>query len=80
MVPSQTSIMLSLFEGQKIQDSRITFWEDVYGFKMEAMREEIYDEAVIDVVDEKEVASGFVSLSVRARWPSSSPTQSLNES
>ncbi|KAI5481118.1 protein arginine N-methyltransferase 3 [Pseudohyphozyma bogoriensis] len=62
MVPSQTSIMLSLFAGESLVKDRITFWENVYGFKMPAMAEEIYDDALIDVVNAGDVVSNEVSL------------------
>lgn len=57
MVPSQTSIMLSLFAGDQIETDRIRFWDDVYGFKMDAMRDELRDEAMIDVVPGTELVS-----------------------
>lgn len=72
MVPSQTSIMLSLFAGQSLVNDRIEFWNDVYGFKMAAMKEEIYDDALIDVVNGGDIVSDEYSLSVRRSLSSAS--------
>ncbi|KAK4050975.1 hypothetical protein OIV83_003104 [Microbotryomycetes sp. JL201] len=64
MAPSQTSIMLSLFGGgESLIADRIDFWSDVYGFKMETMKEEIYDEALIDIVRGQDIVSNEVSIS-----------------
>ncbi|KDE06451.1 hypothetical protein MVLG_03235 [Microbotryum lychnidis-dioicae p1A1 Lamole] len=63
MVPSQTSIMLALFSGSAMVDDRVKFWDNVYGFDMSAMKEEIKDDALIDVVDGKEVVSDTIAIS-----------------
>ncbi|ORY83596.1 S-adenosyl-L-methionine-dependent methyltransferase [Leucosporidium creatinivorum] len=63
MVPSQTSIILTLFSGASLINDRIAFWEDVYGYKMAAMKEEIYDDALIDVVNGGDIVSDEYSLS-----------------
>ncbi|GAA5922674.1 hypothetical protein JCM1841_001099 [Sporobolomyces salmonicolor] len=62
MVPSQTSILLSLFAGKPYMKDRVTFWDQVYGFDMKAMKEGIEEEAIIDVVDNAEVVSGEVAI------------------
>lgn len=66
MVPSQCSIMLSLFDASQLIKDRIDFWDDVYGYSMKAMKEEIYDEALIDVVHAGNVVSNQISLKVRS--------------
>ncbi|GAA5893921.1 hypothetical protein JCM6882_003128 [Rhodosporidiobolus microsporus] len=62
MVPSQTSILLSAYAGAPYVRDRVTFWDEVYGFDMKAMKDKIEDEAIIDVVDDGEVVSGEVSV------------------
>ncbi|KAJ8292672.1 Protein arginine N-methyltransferase 3 [Rhodotorula toruloides] len=62
MVPSQTSILWSAYAGQGWYDDRVTFWDEVYGFEMKAMKEKIEDEAIIEVMDEGEVVSSEVSI------------------
>ena len=71
MVPSQCSIMLSLFDASQLIKDRIDFWDDVYGYSMGAMKEEIYDEALIDVVHSANVVSNQISLKVRLTSPPS---------
>lgn len=70
MVPSQCTILLSLFDGAAMVKDRIDFWDDVYGYKMEAMREEIYEEAMIEVVNASDVVSDEIALIVRSHIPS----------
>ncbi|GAA6022373.1 hypothetical protein JCM8202_000883 [Rhodotorula sphaerocarpa] len=62
MVPSQTSILLSGYAGQPWYDDRVNFWNDVYGFDMQVMKDKIEDEAMIEVVDDGEVVSNEVSI------------------
>ncbi|GAA5864847.1 hypothetical protein JCM3774_004248 [Rhodotorula dairenensis] len=62
MVPSQTSILLSGYAGQPWYDDRVKFWDDVYGFDMQAMKDKIEDEAIIEVVDDGEVVTNEVSI------------------
>ncbi|GAA5976382.1 hypothetical protein JCM11641_005996 [Rhodosporidiobolus odoratus] len=62
MVPSQTSILLSAYAGAPYVKDRVTFWDNVYGFDMKAMKDKIEDEAIIDVVDDGEVVSKEVSV------------------
>ncbi|KAJ3759216.1 S-adenosyl-L-methionine-dependent methyltransferase [Lentinula raphanica] len=50
MAPTQTRMMFGLCDATEIVKDRITFWNDIYGFDMSAMAEELYHEAVIDVV------------------------------
>ncbi|KAG9110666.1 hypothetical protein FRC07_008171, partial [Ceratobasidium sp. 392] len=50
MAPSQCRIMGNLVEVPSIIKENVTFWENVYGFKMSSMAKEVYDDALIDVV------------------------------
>ncbi|KAF9046251.1 protein arginine N-methyltransferase [Panaeolus papilionaceus] len=50
MAPSQCKMMLGLCDASEIFKERIGFWDDVYGFDMSAMAENLYDEAIVDVV------------------------------
>ncbi|QRV77095.1 protein arginine N-methyltransferase 3 [Ceratobasidium sp. AG-Ba] len=51
MVPSQCRIMANLVEVPSVIKENITFWENVYGFKMSSMATEVYDDALIEVVN-----------------------------
>ncbi|TNY22426.1 putative arginine N-methyltransferase 3 [Rhodotorula diobovata] len=62
MVPSQTSILLSAYAGAPWYQDRVTFWDEVYGFDMKAMKDKIEDEAIIEVVDDGEVVSQEQSI------------------
>ncbi|GAA5914385.1 hypothetical protein JCM8208_002831 [Rhodotorula glutinis] len=62
MVPSQTSILLSCYAGAPWYADRVTFWDSVYGFDMQAMKDKIEDEAIIEVVDQGEVVSDEMSI------------------
>ncbi|KIO25717.1 hypothetical protein M407DRAFT_75351 [Tulasnella calospora MUT 4182] len=53
MAPSQCRMMMSLGETFDVIRERVKFWDDVCGFKMSAMAEEVYDEAVSEVVKEE---------------------------
>jgi protein arginine N-methyltransferase 3 len=57
--------MLSLFDGSSFVRDRVEFWNDVYGFEMKAMKEEIPDDALIEVVNAEDTVSNIVSLQVR---------------
>lgn len=66
MAPSQSKMMFGLCDATDILKDRITFWNDIYGgwircaisqpahslpgFEMSIMAEELYNEAIIDVV------------------------------
>ncbi|CCM05740.1 uncharacterized protein FIBRA_07972 [Fibroporia radiculosa] len=50
MAPSQCRMMLSLCEGSEIYKDRVSFWSDVYGFDLAAMSNDVYDNAIVDVV------------------------------
>ncbi|KAK0222152.1 S-adenosyl-L-methionine-dependent methyltransferase [Armillaria fumosa] len=50
LAPSQCKMMLGLCNAGEILKDRVTFWNDVYGFDLSAMADDMYDEAIIDVV------------------------------
>ncbi|TFK40493.1 protein arginine N-methyltransferase [Crucibulum laeve] len=50
MAPSQCKMMLALCDGSEIYKDRIGFWNDVYGFDLSAMADDLYDDAIVDVV------------------------------
>ncbi|PCH40423.1 arginine N-methyltransferase 3 [Wolfiporia cocos MD-104 SS10] len=57
MAPSQSRMMLALCEGSEIFKERISFWSDVYGFELSAMANEVYDDAIVDVVGPETMVS-----------------------
>ncbi|ESK84801.1 protein arginine n-methyltransferase 3 [Moniliophthora roreri MCA 2997] len=50
MAPSQCKMMLGLCDASEIVKERMTFWNDVYGFDLSTMAEDIPEEAIVDVV------------------------------
>jgi len=51
MAPSQCQMIITLGDVSDIVKERITFWEDVYGFKMTSMIEEAYPDALVELVE-----------------------------
>ncbi|KAG8736554.1 hypothetical protein FRC10_009195 [Ceratobasidium sp. 414] len=49
MAPSQCRIMANLVEVPSVIKENVTFWDNVYGFKMSSMAKEVYDDALIEV-------------------------------
>lgn len=66
MVPSQCSILLSLYDASDMMRDRVQFWDDVYGFKMQSMKEGWSDDGVIDSVAGAGVRSNECVLKVRS--------------
>ncbi|KAF9464204.1 protein arginine N-methyltransferase [Collybia nuda] len=50
MAPSQCKMMLSLCDASEIYKDRVGFWDDIYGFDLSVMAEDLYGEAIVDVV------------------------------
>ncbi|KAG8907856.1 hypothetical protein FRB99_002029 [Tulasnella sp. 403] len=53
MAPSQCRMFLGFAEANDLIRERIKFWDDVHSFSMNAMQEEVYHEAVVDIIPEK---------------------------
>ncbi|KAL1960891.1 hypothetical protein VTO42DRAFT_5874 [Malbranchea cinnamomea] len=47
MVPSHATLRIAPFSDPDLIDEHVSFWNSVYGFKMSAMRSNIYDEVLI---------------------------------
>lgn len=62
LAPSQTQILIAAFRDENLINDSIDFWSDVYGFKMTSMREELYQEALIDVIPKESVVSNAVVI------------------
>ncbi|KAG6829437.1 hypothetical protein H0H87_011392 [Tephrocybe sp. NHM501043] len=62
MAPSQCKMMFSLCDSTEIFKERIGFWDDVYGFDLSVMGEDLYDEAIVDVVGPNTLLSEPVSI------------------
>ncbi|KAI9306697.1 S-adenosyl-L-methionine-dependent methyltransferase [Cunninghamella echinulata] len=62
MAPSHTRILMAALDDEDLKDDRVNFWNDVYGFKMTAMKEPVINEALIDFVKSSTVISDLVTL------------------
>ncbi|KEF61046.1 protein arginine N-methyltransferase 3 [Exophiala aquamarina CBS 119918] len=62
MVPSYAALRIAPLADSDLKASHIDFWRDVYGFDMTAMLEKANEEALIRVVDEKELAAESVAF------------------
>ncbi|KAF8343991.1 S-adenosyl-L-methionine-dependent methyltransferase [Cantharellus anzutake] len=62
MAPSQCQMIMALGDSSDIVKDRITFWEDVYGFKMTSMAEEAYADALIEDVKPDAIMSDLVVI------------------
>jgi protein arginine N-methyltransferase 3 len=62
MAPSQTRILMAALDDEDLKNDRVNFWNDVYGFKMSAMKEPTLNEAVVDFIKASSVCSDVVIL------------------
>ncbi|KAL5365424.1 S-adenosyl-L-methionine-dependent methyltransferase [Aspergillus floccosus] len=56
MVPSHATLRIAPFADSDFVDSHVTFWENVYGFKMTSMLEGIYDEGLVRTIQPSSIA------------------------
>ncbi|EDQ88287.1 uncharacterized protein MONBRDRAFT_37585 [Monosiga brevicollis MX1] len=57
LLPDKATIFLSGIEDQQYKDDKITWWENVYGFDMSAMKRMAMLEPLVDVVDPQQIAT-----------------------
>ncbi|KAF8272591.1 S-adenosyl-L-methionine-dependent methyltransferase [Lactarius quietus] len=57
MAPSQCRMMLCLSEASGIYKERVGFWNDIYGFDLSVMSEDVFNDAVMDIVGSETVMS-----------------------
>jgi protein arginine N-methyltransferase 3 len=62
MAPSSTKIMLAAFGDDEWYNDTVNFWNDVYGFKMTAMNQNITKDALVTVVIGQELLSDAILL------------------
>ncbi|KAJ6453197.1 protein arginine N-methyltransferase [Mycena vitilis] len=57
MAPSQCKMVLALCDASEVSKDRVDFWNDVYGFDLSTMSQDLYDEAIVDVVGPETILS-----------------------
>lgn len=62
VAPSQTRILLAGIDDENVKNDRHSFWDDVYGFKMSAMKESVVNEAIVDFVSDKTIITDAVCI------------------
>ncbi|KAI9289583.1 S-adenosyl-L-methionine-dependent methyltransferase [Umbelopsis sp. AD052] len=62
LAPSQTRILIAGLDDENVKNDRHCFWDDVYGFKMSAMKESIVNEAIVDFVSKEHIITDAVCV------------------
>lgn len=62
MAPSHTRILLTALDDEDFKNDRVNFWDDVYGFKMSAMKQPLLNEAVVDFIKPHSAISDAVPI------------------
>ncbi|KAI8576389.1 hypothetical protein K450DRAFT_257066 [Umbelopsis ramanniana AG] len=62
LAPSQTRILIAGLDDENVKNDRHCFWDDVYGFKMSAMKESIVNEAIVDFVSKEAIITDAVCV------------------
>lgn len=62
LFPDKCSLYITAIEDRQYKDDKIHWWDDVYGFDMSCLRKVAIREPLVDVVDQKMVASNHCQL------------------
>ncbi|KAF9328846.1 hypothetical protein BG006_008033 [Podila minutissima] len=62
LAPSQTRILFTTTSDESFLDDSIHYWNDVYGFKMSTMKENVLREAVVDFVSPETIVTNTVTI------------------
>ncbi|KAJ3218861.1 Protein arginine N-methyltransferase 3 [Dinochytrium kinnereticum] len=62
MAPSKATIFMAAVEGFDWMNDRVNYWNNVYGFKMSCIREEMYDDGQVDCITGDDLISQAVSI------------------
>ncbi|CED83231.1 protein arginine n-methyltransferase [Phaffia rhodozyma] len=57
LAPSQTKIMLAGVDCADFMKQRVGFWEDVYGFDMRTMAQEMNEDSLVEIMEESELVT-----------------------
>ncbi|GBC02976.1 hypothetical protein RclHR1_04910009 [Rhizophagus clarus] len=62
LAPSHCRLLLSAIEDEELFNDTLNFWNDVYGFKMTAMKSPIKTSAIIEYVEPQAIITNVVSI------------------
>lgn len=57
--------MLAALDDPDLQASHVTYWDNVYGFKMTCMKSEVIKEASVEIVKAEKIISDQVVVKVQ---------------
>ncbi|XP_063222637.1 protein arginine N-methyltransferase 1-like [Bacillus rossius redtenbacheri] len=62
LFPDRATLFITGIEDRQYKDEKINWWDDVYGFDMQAIRKVAISEPLVDVVDPKQVVTNACLL------------------
>ncbi|KAF8475696.1 S-adenosyl-L-methionine-dependent methyltransferase [Kalaharituber pfeilii] len=62
MVPSHINLAISTLSDSDFFNDRVNFWNDIYGFKMSAMKEKIEEDVIVTSLSSKSLSSTPVTF------------------
>jgi len=57
IMPDKARLMVCAIEDGEYMNEKMSFWDNVYGFTMESLKEEAFSEPLVDIVSSKAVIS-----------------------
>ncbi|XP_043222011.1 protein arginine N-methyltransferase 1-like isoform X2 [Amphibalanus amphitrite] len=62
LFPDRATLYVTAIEDQQYKETKINWWDDVYGFDMSCIREVAVSEPLVDVVDPKQIVTNSCLL------------------
>ncbi|KAF9190962.1 hypothetical protein BGZ51_007980 [Haplosporangium sp. Z 767] len=62
LAPSQTRILFTASSDESFLNDSVDYWNDVYGFKMSTMKENVLREAVVDFISPETIVTNTVTI------------------
>ena len=62
LFPDRATLYITAIEDQQYKETKINWWDDVYGFDMSCIREVAVSEPLVDVVDPKQIVTNSCLL------------------
>ncbi|KAF9923570.1 hypothetical protein FBU30_006399 [Linnemannia zychae] len=62
LAPSQTRILFTATNDESFLTDNVDYWNDVYGFKMSTMKENVLREAIVDFVSPDSIVTNTVTI------------------
>ena len=62
MLPDRCVINLAAIEDIDYKESKVGFWEDVYGINMSCIKQNVFQEPIVDICEKKAVNSNVCRI------------------